>query len=194
MNLFTQPSIDNLIFVTGILLLLGIASNKFSARLGVPVLFVFLMVGMLAGSEGIGGIEFEDYSLANGIGTVALCVILLDGGIRTSYSSIRSAWKPAGVLATVGVFITAILTGLAASWILDLTILQGLLLGSIIAASSALTAAMVLPLSALVTFTMMNQLGMSANRMSLGGLVIAIGMLVVPTWKRSMAASTPGTK
>ncbi|QEG39279.1 potassium/proton antiporter [Roseimaritima ulvae] len=137
MNLFAQPSIDHLIFVTGILLLLGIASNKFSARLGVPVLFVFLMVGMLAGSEGIGGIEFEDYSLANGIGTVALCVILLDGGIRTSYSSIRSAWKPAGVLATVGVFITAILTGLAASWILELSILQGLLLGSIIGSTDA---------------------------------------------------------
>ena len=110
-------SIETLILITGILLLLGIASNKFSARMGVPVLFIFLVVGMLAGSEGIGGIEFENYSLAHGIGSVALCLILFDGGIRTPYQSIRSAWKPAGVLATAGVLITALITGLAASWI-----------------------------------------------------------------------------
>ncbi|MDA8745128.1 potassium/proton antiporter [Rubripirellula amarantea] len=130
-------SIENLILITGILLLLGIASNKFSARLGVPVLFIFLIVGMLAGSEGIGGIEFENYSLAYGIGTVALCLILFDGGIRTPYKSIRSAWKPAGVLATVGVFITALITGLAASWILGISAWQGLLLGSIVGSTDA---------------------------------------------------------
>ncbi|MCO8120897.1 potassium/proton antiporter [Stieleria sp. TO1_6] len=130
-------SIETLILITGILLLLGIASNKFSARMGVPVLFVFLIVGMLAGSEGIGGIEFENYSLAHGIGTVALCIILFDGGIRTPYRSIQSAWKPAGVLATVGVFITALITGLAASWILGLSVLEGLLLGSIVGSTDA---------------------------------------------------------
>ncbi len=104
-------SIESLILFTGVLLLLGIASNKFSARMGVPVLFIFLIVGMLTGSEGIGGIEFENYSLANGIGTVALCIILFDGGIRTPYQSIRSSWKPAGVLATLGVLVTALITG-----------------------------------------------------------------------------------
>ena len=130
-------SIETLILITGVLLLLGIASNKFSARMGVPVLFVFLVVGMLAGSEGIGGIEFEDYFLANGIGTVALCLILFDGGIRTPYPSIQSAWKPAGVLATVGVLITALITGLAASWILGLSVLEGLLLGSIVGSTDA---------------------------------------------------------
>ncbi len=130
-------SIETLILITGILLLLGIASNKFSARMGVPVLFVFLIVGMLAGSEGIGGIEFENYSLAHGIGTVALCIILFDGGIRTPFRSIQSSWKPAGVLATAGVFITALITGLAASWILGLSILEGLLLGSIVGSTDA---------------------------------------------------------
>lgn len=130
-------SIETIILITGVLLLLGIASNKFSARMGVPVLFMFLVVGMLAGSEGIGGIEFEDYSLAHGIGTVALCLILFDGGIRTPYESIRVAWKPAGVLATVGVFITALITGCAASWILGLSLLQGLLLGSIVGSTDA---------------------------------------------------------
>ncbi len=130
-------SIETLILITGVLLLLGIASNQFSARFGVPVLFVFLVVGMLAGSEGIGGIEFENYSLAYGIGTVALCIILFDGGIRTPLQSVQSAWKPAGVLATVGVFITALITGLAAAWILGLSIMEGLLLGSIVGSTDA---------------------------------------------------------
>ena len=130
-------SIETLILITGILLLLGIASNKFSARFGVPVLFVFLVVGMLAGSEGIGRIEFENYSLAYGIGTVALCFILFDGGIRTPLQSIQMAWKPAGVMATVGVVITAGITGWAASWILDLTLIQGLLLGAIVGSTDA---------------------------------------------------------
>ncbi len=73
-----MPEIATVILVSGILLLLGIVSNKLSARIGVPVLLLFLVVGMLAGSEGIGGIDFEDYSLANAIGTVALCLILFD--------------------------------------------------------------------------------------------------------------------
>lgn len=130
-------SIETLILITGVLLLLGIASNKFSARMGVPVLFIFLIVGMLAGSEGIGGIEFENYTFAHGIGTVALCLILFDGGIRTPVQSIRAAWKPASVLATVGVVITAGITGLAASWMLGLSTLEGLLLGSIVGSTDA---------------------------------------------------------
>ncbi|TWU35720.1 K(+)/H(+) antiporter NhaP [Novipirellula aureliae] len=130
-------SIDTLILITGILLLLGIVSNKFSARLGMPVLVLFILVGMLAGSEGIGGIEFEDYSLANSIGTIALCLILFDGGLRTPIQTIRSAWKPAGILASVGVLITAVITGLAASWILNLSWLEGLLLGSIVGSTDA---------------------------------------------------------
>jgi potassium/hydrogen antiporter len=130
-------SIEALILVTGILLLLGIASSRFSTRMGVPVLFLFLVVGMLAGSEGIGGIEFEDYSLAYAIGTIALCLILFDGGLRTPLHSVRNAWKPAAVLATVGVVVTAVITGLAAAWILQITILQGLLLGSIVGSTDA---------------------------------------------------------
>lgn len=129
--------IETGILITGILLLLGIVSSKFSARMGVPVLVLFLLVGMMAGSEGIGGIEFENYGLANGIGTVALCVILFDGGLRTPFHTIRSAWKPASLLATVGVLITAIITGLAAAWILKLSVLEGLLLGSIVGSTDA---------------------------------------------------------
>jgi cell volume regulation protein A len=129
--------IDSLILVSGVLLLLGIASSKLSARLGVPVLVLFLVLGMLAGSEGIGGIEFENYPLAHGIGTLALVLILFDGGLSTPVAAVRSAWKPAVLLATVGVLITAILTGLAAAWILQLTMLEGLLLGSIVGSTDA---------------------------------------------------------
>ena len=128
---------ETLILIAGVLLLLGIGSSKFSARLGVPVLVMFLGLGMLAGSEGLGGIEFESYPLANGIGTVALAMILFDGGLQTPLRSLQSAWKPAGMLATLGVLVTAIVTGLAATWALGLDLVQGLLLGSIVGSTDA---------------------------------------------------------
>ena len=129
--------IDTLILVTGVLLLVGILSSKLSTRLGMPVLVVFLLVGMLAGSEGLGGIDFEDYKLAHAIGTLALAIILFDGGLGTSTAAIRISWKPSVVLATVGVGITAGITGLAASWILNISLLEGLLLGSIVGSTDA---------------------------------------------------------
>lgn len=129
--------IDTLILVGGVLLLLGIVSSKLSNRLGTPVLVLFLLVGMLAGSEGIGGIEFEDYRLAHAIGTLALAMILFDGGLGTSMAAIRVSWKPSVLLATLGVLVTAIVTGLAASWILEIPLLEGLLLGSIVGSTDA---------------------------------------------------------
>ena len=130
-------AVDRLILVGGILLLLGIASSKFSARLGLPVLVLFLAVGMLAGSEGFGGIHFEDYTLAHGVGTAALALILFDGGLRTPLSSIRLAWKPSLALATAGVLITSVLTGLAAMRILGVSLLEGILLGGIVGSTDA---------------------------------------------------------
>ncbi|MCC7373226.1 MAG: potassium/proton antiporter [Verrucomicrobiales bacterium] len=129
--------IDTLILVTGVLLLLGIVSSKLSTRLGLPVLVLFLLVGMLAGSEGLGGLEFENYKLAHAIGTAALAMILFDGGLGTSVASIRASWKPSLLLATVGVLVTAVITGLAASWILGISLLEGLLLGSIVGSTDA---------------------------------------------------------
>lgn len=123
--------------VGGILLLLGIVSSKISARYGVPVLVLFLVLGMLAGSEGIGGIAFEDYEVAHAVGSLALAIILFDGGLKTSYEAIGQVWKPASILATVGVVITAAITGFAAVWILDLSLMQGLLLGSIVGSTDA---------------------------------------------------------
>ena len=75
--------VDRLLFYGGLLILLGILSRKFSARFGLPALVLVMLVGMLDGSEGIGRIAFENYEIAHGIGTIALVVILFDGGLRT---------------------------------------------------------------------------------------------------------------
>lgn len=130
-------SINTTVFLVGILLLLGIASSKFAARSGMPVLVLFLGVGMLSGSEGLGGLAFEDYGLANSIGSVALALILFDGGLRTSLDAVRSSWQPALSLSTVGVFLTSLLTGLAATYILGLPPLHGMLLGAIVGSTDA---------------------------------------------------------
>lgn len=129
--------VDQILLVSGVLLLLGIFASKFAVRLGVPVLVLFIIVGMLAGEEGPGGIAFDHYALAHGIGTVALCVILFDGGLRTSRRSLSLVWKPAGLLATLGVFITSVITGLAAAWVLKVPLMEGILLGSIVGSTDA---------------------------------------------------------
>ncbi len=130
-------AVDRIILLTGALLLIGILSSKISMRMGLPVLLLFLLVGMLAGVEGIGRIDFENFEVAHAIGTVALAAILFDGGLHTPMSSIRLAWKPSLLLATFGVLITAGVTGVAASYILGIPLLDGLLLGSIVGSTDA---------------------------------------------------------
>ncbi|XZE43679.1 potassium/proton antiporter [Pirellulaceae bacterium SH467] len=132
-----MSNIDTAILVGSFLLLLGVLSSKFSSRFGMPALVTFLGVGMLAGADGIGGIAFDDYGLAYSIGTVVLAIILYSGGLSTPLESVRSCWKPAGILATVGVVITAVVTGLAASWLLGVSLSHGLLLGSIVGSTDA---------------------------------------------------------
>jgi len=129
--------IDDAMLAAGVLLLLGVITSKISARYGVPMLVLFLGLGMLAGSEGFGGIEFEDYQMAHAVGSLALAIILFDGGLGTTFASITTAWKPSLVLATLGVLITSVVTGLAACWILGLPLLNGLLLGSIVGSTDA---------------------------------------------------------
>jgi len=129
--------IDKLILFSSTLIVLAIASSKFSARFGVPVLLLFMGLGMLAGSEGLGGVHFEEYPLAHAIGTVALAAILLDGGLSTPFASLRQAWKPSLVLATFGVLVTSLIVGLGAAWMLDVSLLEGLLLGAIVGSTDA---------------------------------------------------------
>jgi len=128
---------DNLILVAGLLLLLSIFAGLASSRIGAPLLLVFLGLGMLAGEDGPGGIDFDDFRLTYFIGSIALAVILFDGGLRTRKDNFDLARWPALVLATVGVVVTAGVTGAAASLALDVGWLEGFLVGTIVASTDA---------------------------------------------------------
>jgi potassium/hydrogen antiporter len=120
-----------------VLLLAGVLASKISSRLGIPALLLFLGLGMLAGSEGIGGIEFSDWEMARSVGVVALAFILFAGGLSTEWSTIRRVARAGVVLATAGVVITAVIAGLIATAVLDLSLKEGLLLGAIISSTDA---------------------------------------------------------
>jgi cell volume regulation protein A len=126
-----------LILLTGALFLLSILASTISTRLGLPLLLVFLALGMLAGEDGPGGIHFDDVETTYMIGTVALSVILFNGGLCTDMGSFRVGLWPALWLATLGVVISAALTGLAAAWFLDLHWLEGMLIGAMVGSTDA---------------------------------------------------------
>ncbi|HHR6261441.1 TPA: potassium/proton antiporter [Providencia alcalifaciens] len=132
-----MPTIEQLILLSSILILLGIFSSKLSARLGLPMLVMFLFIGMLAGEDGLGRITFDNVNVSYAVGSLALALILFDGGLQTSVKSIKLVWKPAFTLATFGVLITAGITGLAAAYILGIPLLEGLLLGAIVGSTDA---------------------------------------------------------
>jgi potassium/hydrogen antiporter len=129
--------IDQIILLAAILIIFGILSSKLSARLGLPVLVLFLMVGMLAGEDGPGGIVFDNAQIAHALGSLALAIILFDGGLQTPMASIKQVWKPASVLATLGVLVTSAITGVAAAYILDVSLFYGLLIGAIVGSTDA---------------------------------------------------------
>ena len=123
------------ILVAGGLLALGLVASLAAGRLRIPGLVLFLGVGMAIGSDGLGLIEFDDYELAQTIGIIALALILFEGGLAAGFPEIRPVLGSAMSLAVVGTLLTAIVTGLAAHWLLDLTLLQGMLVGSIVSAT-----------------------------------------------------------
>lgn len=128
---------NSLFLLGGALLFLSVVSTTLSARLGMPLLLVFLAVGMLAGEEGVGGIAFNNVVMANFISQLALAVILLDGGLRTQLSSFRIALKPASVLASWGVFATVLPLGLFATFYLGLDWKFGVLMAAIVGSTDA---------------------------------------------------------
>ncbi len=119
------------------LLLVAILASALSYRIGMPLLLVFLAVGMLAGEDGPGGIVFNDAGIAYTVGSVALAVILLDGGLNTRAETFRVGLRPAFVLATLGVLLTCLITGLFAAWLLDLEPLMGLMIGAVVGSTDA---------------------------------------------------------
>lgn len=128
---------DYIILATSVLLLLSVLVSKISDRLGVPALLLFLFLGMLAGADGPGGIYFNDPALAQFVGVVALVLILYSGGLDTEWMRVRSVLKEGLLLSTLGVFITALVVGLFASILLDFSMVEGMLLGSIVSSTDA---------------------------------------------------------
>ncbi|MCH8497780.1 MAG: potassium/proton antiporter [Marinobacter sp.] len=126
-----------IILIGALMLVMSILLSPLSSRLGMPVLLVFLVVGMIMGEDGAGGIQFDNFELAFLIANMALAVILLDGGMRTRAETFRVGLRPALLLATLGVFITAILAGLTAWLLFDLHWLTALLIGAIISSTDA---------------------------------------------------------
>jgi len=129
--------IDKIILITAVLIIFGILSSKVSARVGLPVLVLFLIVGMLAGEDGPGGVHFDNAQIAHALGSLALAIILFDGGLQTPLTSIKQVWKPASILATLGVLTTSAITGVAAAYILDAPLFYGLLIGAIVGSTDA---------------------------------------------------------
>lgn len=128
---------ENILLIGSILLLISIIAGKTTDKLGVPTLIFFLIIGMLAGSEGIGGIYFSDAHLAQLIGIISLNFILFSGGLDTNWQTIKPVLWRGIALSTIGVFFTALTVGLFVYYILDFSLLEGLLLGAIVSSTDA---------------------------------------------------------
>jgi len=133
----TEPQATALVLVVfGSLIAFSVLFSRTIDRLGIPIVLLFIVLGMLGGSEGLGGLHFDDYAMAVRLGTIALVLILFDGGLNTSMASVRSVLAPASVLATFGVALTAGLVTLAARG-LGLGWTESLLLGAVVSSTDA---------------------------------------------------------
>jgi potassium/hydrogen antiporter len=125
------------ILLGALLVLAGILSSLIAMRFGAPLLFIFLILGMLAGEAGPGGIKFDDVRTTYTVGSIALAIILFDGGLRTRIATFRSVLAPSAVLATIGVLLTAALTAPVAKYILGMNWTEALLVGAVVASTDA---------------------------------------------------------
>jgi cell volume regulation protein A len=130
-------TIENILLIGSVLLFISVLAGKTSFRLGVPTLVLFLIVGMLAGSDGIGKISFNNPGIAQFIGIIALNFILFSGGFETDWASVKPVFGQALSLSILGVILTAGFLGIFIWWVTDFTIYEGLLLGSIVSSTDA---------------------------------------------------------
>jgi cell volume regulation protein A len=127
----------SLLIGASLLLLVSVLVSKISDRFGIPTLLLFLMLGMLAGSDGIGGIYFDNPAQAQFIGVIALVLILFSGGLDTEWNQVRTVLREGLLLSTLGVLITALIVGMFASALLGSSLLEGMLLGAIVSSTDA---------------------------------------------------------
>ena len=132
-----MASIEFYLLITAFLMLLSVFASKLSSKYGIPSLFIFLGLGMLAGSDGILGIYFDNVELAQNIGTLALIFILFGGGLDTAWKSIKPVLKDGLILATFGVLFTAFFAAICVYYVLDFTFIESLLVGAIISSTDA---------------------------------------------------------
>ncbi len=132
-----MDSINSLFLLSGLLIALSILASRLSSLFGLPLLIIFLALGMLAGEDGLLGIRFDNYSQAFLIGHLALAMILLDGGLRTRLDTFRVGFRPALTMSTLGVFVTSGIVGLIATWVFELSLLEGFLIGAIVGSTDA---------------------------------------------------------
>ena len=132
------------IVIIGVILFISVYASKISEKIGIPLLLIFLGIGMLLGSEGIGGIEFDNALLTQAIGTMALIFILYSGGLDTFWEEVKPVALQGFVLATIGVLITAFVMACFIYVILDFTFLESLLLGSVVSSTDAAAVFMIL--------------------------------------------------
>src|SRR3954454_13120650 len=130
-------SVSLAILLGAVLVLAGILSSLLALRFGAPLLLVFLAIGMLAGDSGPGQLQFDDVRTTYLVGSVALALILFDGGLRTRFSSIRTVLAPSMVLATLGVLLTAMLTAPVGRYAVGLNWTEALLFGAVVASTDA---------------------------------------------------------
>ncbi|RPD98709.1 potassium/proton antiporter [Aureibaculum marinum] len=130
-------TIENILLIGSLLLFISVIAGKPSYRFGVPTLILFLGIGMLAGTDGIGGIYFDNPQVAQFIGIVSLNFILFSGGLDTSWNSVKPILKEGLILSTLGVLLTAITLGLFVYYLTDFTIYESMLLGSIVSSTDA---------------------------------------------------------
>jgi cell volume regulation protein A len=130
-------SFDLILIAAAALLTMSVVASKASSVLGVPFLILFLGIGMLAGSDGPGGIEFDNYQVAFAVGSLSLALILFDGGLRTSINSVRPVLVVGISLASLGVIVTALITAAFAILVLELEFAEALLLGAIVSSTDA---------------------------------------------------------
>jgi cell volume regulation protein A len=132
-----MASFEYALLVGSVLLIVSIVASKVSSKVGVPALLLFLLIGMLAGSEGLGGIYFDDPRLTQSLGVAALVLILFAGGLDTDWPSVRPVVGKALALSTLGVLLTAVFVGWFATVALKFSLLEGLLLGAIFSSTDA---------------------------------------------------------